>query len=113
MRESYVITEDDYIDYLSRSPIESLVPSQLLDKLRESHFLFLGYPVRNWNLRVFLQRVWGDQRLGARSWAIASQPEVVEKRFWNDHGVELFDVPLATYCEELGGRVSRLEQAPA
>ena len=36
-RENYVITEDHYIDYLSRSPVESLVPIQILDKLRESH----------------------------------------------------------------------------
>ena len=47
-----------YIDYLSRSPIESLVPVQILDKLRDSHCLFLGYTVRDWNLRVFLKRIW-------------------------------------------------------
>jgi len=33
-RENYVITEDDYIDYLSERPIESLVPVQILDKLK-------------------------------------------------------------------------------
>ena len=57
-KDNYVITEDHYIDYLSKSPIESLVPVQVLDKLRESHCLFLGYPVRDWNLRVFLKRIW-------------------------------------------------------
>ena len=64
-RENYVITENDYIDYLSRGQIESLVPLQLLNKMRESHCLFLGYRVRDWNLRVFLHRVWGEQRIGA------------------------------------------------
>jgi hypothetical protein len=36
-RENYVITEDHYIDYLSRSSIENLVPVQILEKLSDSH----------------------------------------------------------------------------
>ena len=63
-KENYVITEDHYIDYLSRSPIESLVPVQILDKLRDSHCLFLGYTVRDWNLRVFLKRIWEGSARG-------------------------------------------------
>ena len=31
---------------------------QILDKLQDSHCLFLGYTVRDWNLRVFLKRIW-------------------------------------------------------
>ena len=46
---------------------------EILSKLRESHFLFLGYRIRDWNLRVFLHRVWGDQQLGAKSWAIVER----------------------------------------
>ena len=56
-RENYVITEDDYINYLSERPIESLVPVQILDKLRDSHCLFPGYTVRDWNLRGFQKRI--------------------------------------------------------
>jgi hypothetical protein len=80
-KENYVITEDHYIDYLSRSPIESLVPVQVLDKLRESHCLFLGYKVRDWNLRVFLKRIW-EGSLGAKSWAVEPDPDVLEKELW-------------------------------
>jgi hypothetical protein len=109
--ESYVITEDDYIDYMSRTPIESLVPVQLLNTMRENYVLFLGYPVRDWNSRVFLQRVWGEQPLGAKSWSIASNAEIVEKKFWNEFGVDLFDVALTTYCNELGGQLSALDEA--
>ena len=112
-RENYVITENDYIDYLSRSPIESLVPLQLLTKLTESHFLFLGYRVRDWSLRVFLQRVWGDQRLSARSWAIGQRVNVVERDFWSVFGVDLFDVGLETYLAELDAQLTARAQASA
>ena len=73
-RDNYVITEDHYIDYLSRSPVESLVPIQILDKLRDSHCLFLGYTMRDWNLRVFLKRIWGGQQLAAKSLGGPARP---------------------------------------
>jgi hypothetical protein len=39
-------------------------------KLRKSHFLFLGYSLRDWNLRVIFHRILGAQRLKYKSWAI-------------------------------------------
>ncbi len=108
---SYVITEDDYINYLSRSPVESLVPFQLLNKMRESHFLFLGYPVRDWNLRVFLQRIWAGERLGAQSWSIADRAEAIERRLWNEIGVDLFSIPVFAYCDELRNGILQLDKA--
>ena len=59
--ESFVVTEDDYIDYLAQAEIAAVVPVALAARLRRSHFLFLGYTLADWNLRVFLHRLWGDQ----------------------------------------------------
>src|SRR5439155_1515899 len=50
-RESFVVTEDDYIDYLAYGEAAA-IPVALAAKLRRSHFLFLGYGVRDWNLRL-------------------------------------------------------------
>jgi DNA-binding SARP family transcriptional activator len=55
--ESFVVTEDDYIDYLARSDLSNAVPVTLAAKLRRSHFLFLGYTMADWNLRVILHRL--------------------------------------------------------
>ena len=41
--DSYVITEDHYIDYLTHTDISNLIPVTLAARLRRSHFLFLGY----------------------------------------------------------------------
>ena len=41
--ESFVVTEDDYIDYLAQSDVSGALPVGLNAKLRRSHFLFLGY----------------------------------------------------------------------
>ncbi len=105
-KENYVITEDHYIDYLSKSPVESLVPVQVLDKLKESHCLFLGYTVRDWNLRVFLKRIW-DGSLGAKSWAIDPDPDVLEKNLWAQSNVDLYAADLGDYVDLLCERLSR------
>jgi hypothetical protein len=103
-KENCVITEDNYIDYLSKSPIESLVPTQILGKLRESHCLFLGYPVRDWNLRVFLKRIW-EGSIGARSWAVGPDPNALEKGFWAQSNVDLYAADLGDYVDLLRERL--------
>jgi hypothetical protein len=105
-KENYVITEDHYIDYLSRSPVESLVPVQILDKLRDSHCLFLGYTLRDWNLRVFLKRIWRGEPLGARSWSVEPDPDMLEKDLWSQSCVDLYTADLADYVTQLRDRLS-------
>jgi hypothetical protein len=100
-KDNFVITEDHYIDYLSSAPIESLVPVQLLAKLTESHCLFLGYSMRDWNLRVFLKRIWRGEPLGAKSWAIERDASTLEKDFWAQSQVDYFAAPLEDYIQEL------------
>jgi hypothetical protein len=114
-RENYVITENDYIDYLSAGGPESHIPTQLLGKILESHFLFLGWKARNWNLRVFLHRVFGQRRFGedAKSWSIDDRVDDVEKRFWDTFGVELFEVPLSRYVDALRDEFVRCLGVPS
>ena len=58
-RDSYVITEDSYIDYLVGDDVGAQIPFLLMERMEESHFLFLGYSMHDWNLRVILSRIWG------------------------------------------------------
>lgn len=111
-RDNYVITEDDYIDYMSVGEIESIVPQQLLGKLRDySHFLFLGHEMHDWNLRVFLIRIFGERPLPNTSWAVQRQPSKLDERFWQRMGVELVAFPLEEYVRELGEQLKRVAAA--
>ena len=111
LRDNFVITEDDYIGYLTQSPVESLIPVQILNKIRDSHFVFLGYGMRSWSLRVFLQRVWGEQQFEARSWAVDPGPDLIERGVWEHFGVTVVEEPLAEFLNELDREFGRL--APA
>lgn len=102
--ESFVVTEDDYIGYLAHTELGSVVPVSLAAKLRRSHFLFFGYTMRDWNLRLLLYRLWGDQPLSYRSWAVQEQAKPFELEFWRRHDVAVIDVPLEDYVEALARR---------
>jgi hypothetical protein len=85
----------------------------LAAKLRRSHFLFLAYGVADWNLRVFLRRIWGDDRVEYRSWAVQPKPSKLERDFWRHRNVELVDRTVDDYVAELARRASALEAVRA
>jgi SIR2-like protein len=100
-RDSFVITEDHYIEFLQRTEITKLVPLSLLPALQASHFLFLGYSLRDWNLRVILQRIWEEQEHGWSSWAVQHETNPLDQKFWMQRGVDIQVVDLHAYVEAL------------
>ena len=111
--ESFVVTEDDYIEYLSQSEVASLVPVALGAKLRRSHFLFLGYTMADWNLRVVLNRLWSDQPLSYRSWAVQPEAKPLEREFWKRRDVDVQEVLLERYVELLAAHAGIGEEVAA
>jgi DNA-binding SARP family transcriptional activator len=103
--ESVVITEDDYIDYLGRAELTSVVPVSLAAKLRRSHFLFLGYEMADWNLRLVLNRIWGERPVAYRSWAVQKSPSPLAHAFWRRYDVTPLDVEPDGYVELLEQRL--------
>jgi DNA-binding SARP family transcriptional activator len=103
--ESFVITEDDYIDYLGRSELTAVVPVALAARLRRSHFLFLGYEMADWNLRLILSRIWGDRPVGYRSWAVQQSTSQLARAFWRRFDVAPLDVDPESFVELLERRL--------
>jgi hypothetical protein len=104
-RESFVVSEDDYIDYLAHAPLSTVLPVGLAARLRRSHLLFLGYDLDDWSLRVFLRRLWGDERIAYRSWAIGAAHDALSVEYWRQRGVDSFDARPDEYVAELAERV--------
>ena len=88
--DQYVITEDDYVDFLARMTRNRAIPAIFAESFQMNHFLFLGYSLRDWNLRVVLNRIQTDSRRkpDITSWGIQHNPSVMERRFWRKRGVE-------------------------
>ena len=107
-RESFVVSEDDYIGYLAQSELANVVPVTLAAKLRRSHLLFISYPVVEWSLRVFLHRVFGDEPISYRSWAVLPGAHPIQREFWRRRGVDLYDVPLEDFVADLERRLAEV-----
>jgi SIR2-like domain len=105
--DSYVITEDSYIDYMVGGDVGAQIPTSVRARMADSHFLFLGYSMRDWNLRVILKRIWGEDQVDLKSWAVQRAPtdigaRKVEEALWRDRGdIDLLYVPLKTYIARL------------
>jgi len=65
----------------------------------------------DWNLRVILSRLWGDNPLTYRSWAVQPESRPLAREFWRRRDVDVLDLPLEDYVKALAGYVG-LEPAP-
>jgi serine/threonine-protein kinase len=106
-RESFVVTEDDYIELLGDEEPDGAIPVVLKAQLRRSHFLLIGMDVKAWSTRALLRRLWDARQVSYRSWAVAPTPSRVEREFWRDRDVELVDAPLDQYVATFGRVVGR------
>jgi hypothetical protein len=113
--DSYVITEDDYINYLTRSDIQLALPADVRTRIKESHLLFLGYSMRDWNLRVLLQRLAdgtkSKKKKKFQSWAVQRMPKdpddlKIELTLWGERDMDLIFVELDEYVKGLGAKLS-------
>jgi hypothetical protein len=108
--DSYVITEDSYIDYLSGGDVGALIPIALQQQMTSNSLLFLGYSLSDWNLRVILNRIWGARKLNVKSWAVQREPadpnvSKIEQALWESReNVELVYCELSEYVKELEAR---------
>lgn len=99
---NYVITEDDYIDYLGGRPAKAVVPFQILKILNRSAHLFLGYRLSDWRLRVFLRLIRKGPRVASgECWAVERAPDILEREFWKQATVELRQCDLPSYLKGL------------
>lgn len=97
--DSYVVTEDDYLDFLPRTRIDSLFPNELVSALRASAILFLGYGLRDWNLRAIIRILQEDNELD--SYAVQLDPDEIERFFWEDRKVAILNMGLDRYVPEV------------
>jgi len=108
--DSFVITEEDYIDFLSR--MESAVPPCFSDYFASRSFLFLGYGLRDWNLRVLLRKIRkrvGDAQDQAKicqptSWAMLLDPSPFERKLWEKRGVDIYNLRLEDFVTAIQER---------
>ena len=100
-QDSFVISEDHYLDYIARGSAGNFLPTLLTQELGDCHILFIGYGLKDWNLRAFLRQVWEDSRVSWPSWALQKNVDDLDRKLWDRRGVDLLDVDLGEYADGL------------
>jgi hypothetical protein len=103
-RSQYVITEDDYVEFLTRMTKSAAIPNIFAEAFQTRPFLFLGYGLYDWNLRVVLNRIEKELRRPGDivSWAVEPRSKPLEKALWEKRNVAVFDgLTLNEFVERL------------
>lgn len=112
--DSYVITEDHYIEYLTRTELTKLLPKPVLGRLLDCNLLFLGYSLRDWNFRAILHQLYRNRLHDNDWWSVRLDPDALERKSWEKRNVEIVNIKLEQYIPALAQALSsKLEQPPA
>jgi SIR2-like domain len=107
-RSSILISEEDYIEFLTVvSDKEKGVPPPLIaEKLVDSILLFLGYGLEDWDFRTLFKGLIEtlESRDRRMSFAIQRHPSAFWVRYWESKGVTIYDVDLYDFAEQLETR---------
>lgn len=109
-----VISEDDYIDFLSWRNTPDLLPTTLLKQLRRNQVLFLGpCSLSHWHQRVILHHIWptGPSLKKFRWYAIQWDSEAtddVNKKFWETYNVNIQNISPEGFMNEFSERINSI-----
>lgn len=93
--ESFLVTEEDYVGFLAEMP----VPPSILRKLRKATILFLGYGLRDWNVRVLLHNFRSAGR--GQAFAVQKAPDPVDALLWDARKVDIVEMELDAFVDAL------------
>lgn len=105
-RDTFVVTEDNYIDYMAGARVYDLIPTYLTEQIGRSQLLFLGYSLRDWNLRVILRQIWAEQAFRTAGWSIQREPSEVDVKFWKRQEISILDAALEDWVDAMVDAIS-------
>jgi hypothetical protein len=101
-KDCYLITEEDYVDFLGRDG-GCYVPPYIDGLMQGKDFLFLGYSLADWNVRVILRKILKRAALTkpARCWAIVNGKSDIEQQVWQAQNLNIYGLDLLAFSEQL------------
>lgn len=98
--DAYLITEEDYVDFLGRTGNSYILPPYLASLMEGKAFLFLGYSLTDWNVRVILRKIIKENP-DRRIWAIVNGQSAAEQELWQARYLKIYPMDLRIFIEKL------------
>jgi len=109
---SVVITEEDYIQFLTLvGRKDGSIPELVTGKLASSNLLFLGYGLEDWDFRTLYKGLISNvpRNKMRESFAIQHNPPDYWVRFWEDH-IFIYNMDIYEFADELEQRCRAYDQ---
>jgi hypothetical protein len=120
--DHYLITEEDYVDFLGRDGGRSYLPPYVAGLIENKDFLFLGYSLADWNIRVIIRKLFKQaanlSRISqevenqenkddgkVRFWAVVRGRSDPEQEVWQAQHLNIYPLDLHVFDEQLGRRL--------
>jgi len=106
--DSYIITEEHYLEFLKRMGDQGPVPKKVLEHLSLKSLWFLGYGLKDWNLRLLLYNL-GTLK---KSWAVQREASQAESGLWSARNVDIFEESVDDFVENVDRELRALRPDP-
>jgi len=101
----YVISEEDYFELLADMGRGMVFPAGLIRYLHKRHFLFLGYRLEDWSLRILMRVMRPPKRLHGlaqcESWQFAGSLPRWHSKLWERRGVTTYRARLEDFAAKV------------
>jgi hypothetical protein len=104
---TFVVTEADYIRYLTHSSLNGFAALLIAVRPRRLHFAFIGYSLNDWHVRITVYPLLEHKSLSSGGFAIQKSPSKLTKAIWERARVDIHDVDLAFVALSIEQAVSR------
>ena len=102
--DNLIISDDDYILFI-RKMLDKSIPGCFLKIFRESPFLFLGYSLRDWNIRSFFLKVQEKRpnisKARIKDFAILKPLTEYDKCIFDQYNIDAYDIDLNNFIKGL------------
>ncbi len=106
--DSVVISEADYVDYISRmSKNEGVVPVSVSHLMRDKPFLFLGYSLKDWNVRSVFESMVGKRGspAGLRDYLVTRKCGPLDEAYYSKHNILVLKSDLNAFVDGIRAHV--------
>ena len=113
--EGLVVSDNDYVDYVSRMGSMGMIPSPVSNLMREKRLWFLGYSLSDWNVRSIYETVKkkSDPDRKNRDYSVMYSVGDCEGLFFEKNDITIFQASLNDFVDGiLLGLPSRIQIGP-
>ena len=105
--EGLVVSDNDYVDYVSRMSSSGMIPATVGDLMREKRLWFLGYSLSDWNVRSIYETIKNksDPDRKNKDYSVMYSVGDFEGLFFEKNDITIFQASLNEFVSELVANV--------